>query len=374
MKSIVLKENLRQGLQIGERISGKSVSLPILSNILLRGIKNILEISATNLEFAIVYQILSKNTGEWQAVVSAKTLSQLIGTIAGDQIIIQSQEKGLVVEGQNNKATLRVLPGEEFPVIPSIQDKTEQGEVATDALCEALDRVSGIASLGATRPEISGVLFSFSQKECRLAATDSFRLGESVIGLQKKGPDASFILPQRACREIIATFGGRPGVVRITTSPTQAEFEHVSQEDASQPQIRLISRLIDGEYPNYQEIIPRTFQTKVRAKRTEFLNNLRTAAIFANRINEVKISIDPKKKGVEFRSQSPDLGENVSFMAAAVEGTPQQTSFSWRFLSDGLTPIKDDVVEFSLSGEDGPAVLKGAKEEDYLYVVMPLKT
>ncbi|MBI2452728.1 MAG: DNA polymerase III subunit beta [Parcubacteria group bacterium] len=374
MKSIVLKENLRQGLQTGERISGKSISLPILSNILLRGVKNILEISATNLEFAIVYQILSKNTGEWQAVVSAKTLSQLIGTIAGDQVTLQSQEKGLVVEGQNNKATLKVLPGEEFPVIPSIQNKTEYGEVATDALCEALDKVSGIASLGTTRPEISGVLFSFSQKECRLAATDSFRLGESVINLQKKGMEASFILPQRASREIVATFGGRPGVVRITTSPTQAEFEHTSQEDASQPQIRLISRLIDGEYPNYQEIIPRTFQTKVRAKRTEFLNHLRTAAIFANRINEAKISIDPKKKGVEFRSQSPDLGENVSFMAATVEGTPQETSFSWRFLSDGLSSIKDDVVEFSLSGEDGPAVLRGAKEEDYLYVVMPLKT
>ncbi len=373
MKSTILKENLKQGLQTGERISGKSASLPILSNILLRGVKNILEISATNLEFAIVYQILSKNTGEWQTVISAKTLSQLIGTIAGDQITLQSQEKGLVVEGENNKAILRVLSGEEFPVIPSIQDKTEYNEVATDMLCEALDRVSGIASLGATRPEISGVLFSFSHKECRLAATDSFRLGESIVNLQKKGPDALFILPQRAAREIVATFGGKTGIVRITTSSTQAEFEHVSQEDASQPRIRLISRLIDGEYPNYQEIIPQTFQIKVRAKRTEFLNHLRAASVFANRINEVKLSIDPKKKGIEFHSQSPDLGENVSFMAASVEGTPQQTSFSWRFLSDGLSSIQDDVVEFSLSGEDGPAVLKGAKEEGYLYVVMPLK-
>ncbi len=373
MKSIVLKENLKQGLQTGERISGKSASLPILSNILLRGIKNILEISATNLEFAIVYQILSKNIGEWQAVVSAKTLSQLIGTITGDQVTLQSQEKGLIVEGGGNKATLRVLPGEEFPVIPSIQNKIEQGEVVTNALCEALNRVSNIASLTAMRPEISGVLFSFSQKECRLAATDSFRLGECVIDLRKKGPDASFILPQRASREIVATFGGKAGVLRITTSPTQVEFEHVLQEDASQPQIRLISRLIDGEYPNYQEIIPQTFQVKVRAKRTEFLNHLRAAAIFANRINEVRLTIDPKKKGVEFHSQSLDLGENVSFMAATVEGAPQQTSFSWRFLSDGLSSIKDDVVEFSLSGQEGPAVLKGAKEEDSLYVVMPLK-
>ena len=278
------------------------------------------------------------------------------------------------MEGGSNKATLKALSGEEFPVIPSIQNKTECGEIATDALCEALDRVSGIASLGATRPEISGVLFSFSQKECRLAATDSFRLGESIINLQKKGPDALFILPQRAAREITATLGGKTGTVRITTSPTQAEFEHVLQEDASQPQIRLISRLIDGEYPNYQEIIPRVFQTKVRARRSEFLNHLRAASVFANRINEVKLSVDPKKKGIEFHSQSPDLGENVSFMTATVEGTSQQASFSWRFLSDGLSSIQDDVVEFSLSGEDGPAVLKGVKEEGYLYVVMPLKT
>ncbi|MDO8654991.1 MAG: DNA polymerase III subunit beta [bacterium] len=374
MKSTILKENLRQGLQTGERISGKSASLPILGNILLRGTKNILEISATNLEFAIVYQILSKNTGEWQVVVPAKTLSQLIGTLSGDQVTLEAKEKGLVVEGGNNKATLRVLPGEEFPVIPSIQNKLEQIEIATSTLCEALDRVSGIASVGTTRPEISGVLFSFSQKECRVAATDSFRLGECVINLQKKGNDASFILPQRAAREVIAIFAGRGGVVRVTTSSTQVEFEHVSPEDASQPQIRLISRLIDGEYPNYQEIIPKTFQAKVLAKRTEFLNHLKAASVFANRINEVRLVVDPKKKGIEFRSQSPDLGENVSFMAATVEGTMQETSFSWRFLSDGLASIRDDVVEFSMSGEDGPSVLKGAKEEDCLYVVMPLKT
>ncbi len=374
MKSIVLKENLRQGLQTGERISGKSASLPILGNISLRGIKNILEISATNLEFAIVYQILSKNTGEWQVVVPAKTLSQLIGTLPGDQVTLEAKEKGLVVEGGSNKATLRVLPGEDFPVIPSIQNKLEQIEIGTAGLCEALDRVSGIASLGTTRPEISGVLFSFSQKECRVAATDSFRLGECVVSLQKKGSDTSFILPQRAAREIIAIFGGKSGVVRITTSSTQVEFEHVSPEDASQPQVRLISRLIDGEYPNYQEIIPKSFQAKVLCKRAEFLNHLKAASVFANRINEVRLVIDPKKKGVEFRSQSPDLGDNVSFMAAQVEGTLQETSFSWRFLSDGLASIRDDVVEFSLSGEDGPALLKGAKEEDCLYVVMPLKT
>lgn len=321
-----------------------------------------------------MYQILSKNTGEWQAVVPAKILSQLISTLPGEQATLEAKEKGLVVEGENNKATLRMLPGEEFPVIPSIQNKTEEIEIGAAQLCEALNRVSGIASFGTTRPEISGVLFSFSQKECRTAATDSFRLGECVINLQKKGSDASFILPQRAAREITAIFGGKSGAIRITKSPTQVEFEHVSPEDASQPQIHLISRLIDGEYPNYQEIIPKTFQVSVRAKRAEFLNHLKAASVFANRINEVRLVIDPKKKGVEFRSQSPDLGENISFMAAAVEGTPQETSFSWRFLSDGLASIRDDVVEFSLSGEDGPALLKGVKEEDCLYVVMPLKT
>jgi DNA polymerase-3 subunit beta len=374
MKSVVLKENLRQGLQIGERISGKNSSLPILGNIALRSIKNLLEISATNLEFAIVYKILSKNTGEWQVVVPAKALSQLIATFPGDQVILQATEKSLLVEGGKSKATLRALSGEEFPVIPSIENKTNQIEVEAESFCGALGRVSGIASLTTTRPEISGVFFGFSQKECRIVATDSFRLGECVVAIRKATSQASFILPQRAAREVSAIFGGKAGALLITATQTQVEFEYAPTEDASQPSIRLISRLIDGEYPNYQEIVPKNFQAKVRANRSEFLNHLKAAAVFANRINEVRLVIDQKKKGIEFRSQSLDIGETTSFMTATVEGSPQEASFSWRFLSEGLAAIRDDIVEFSLSGEDGPAMLTGSKEEGSLYVVMPLRT
>lgn len=374
MKSVVLKENLRQALQVGERISGKTTSLPILGNVALRGVKNILEVSATNLEFAVVYQILSKNTGEWQAVVPAKTMSQFIATIPGNQVVLQSLEKGLVVEGEESKATLKQLPGEEFPSIPVIQNKTGGAEVASLRLCDALERIAGLVSSNTIRPEISGVFFSFNQKECRVAATDSFRLGECVVSLQKSSPQTSFILPQRAAREVASIFGQGEGNLRITISPTQVEFERVSQEDLSQPNIRLVSRLIDGEYPNYQEIIPKTFQAKTTVKRAEFLNHLKAAGVFANRINEVQLSLDPKKKGVEFRSQSPDLGESVSFLQAPTEGTPQKTSFSWRFMTDGLLTIKDETVEFSFSGEEGPALLKGTKEEGCLYVLMPLRT
>ena len=359
---------------MGERISGKNSSLPILGNTALRSIKNLLEISATNLEFAVVYKILSKNTGEWQAVVPAKALSQLITTLPGDQITLQATERGLVIEGGSSKTTLRALSGEEFPVIPSIEDRTNQIEVEAEAFCEALGRVSGIASLTTTRPEISGVFFGFSQKECRIAATDSFRLGECVAALRKTTLQTSFILPQRAAREAAAIFGGKAGVLGITATPTQVEFEYAPSEDISQPSIRLVSRLIDGEYPNYQEIIPKHFQAKVRINRAEFLNHLKGASVFANRINEVRLIIDPKRKGVEFRSQSPDIGETTSFMTATVEGSLQEASFSWRFLSEGLAAIRDDVVEFSLSGEEGPAILTGVKEEGCLYVVMPLRT
>ena len=143
--------------------------------------------------------------------------------------------------------------------------------------------------------------------------------------------------------------------------------------ETSHPQAQLVSRLIEGEYPCYQEIIPKKCETQIVLSRSEFLNQIKIAALFSGKISEIKFKVDVKKSGIEIFSQNPDIGEHRSFLAGRVKGEPLEISFNHRFLTDGLLNVKSSEVIFELSKEEGPAVLKPVGDQSYLYVAMPIK-
>mgnify|MGYP001570889066 CR=1 FL=1 len=247
-------------------------------------------------------------------------------------------------------------------------------EVDNGEFCQSLSQVVNIASLSSIKPEISGVYFSFFKDNVTITATDSFRLAEKNIKLEKfveKGH--SFILPQKSAREIINTLDGRQGLLKIYFSSNQTLFE-LPFNEIKHPQIQVTCRLIDGEYPNYQDIIPNKFKTNMTVKREDFLNQVKTTSLFSNRNNEVKISINPSSKKVEVSAQNANVGENKSKIPAKIDGDPVEVSFNYKFLVDGLLNIKSSEVVFSVSKEDGPCVLRPVADQSYLYVVMPIKS
>jgi DNA polymerase-3 subunit beta len=206
-----------------------------------------------------------------------------------------------------------------------------------------------------------------------MVATDSFRLAEKTIALENKTQkESSFILPQKPAREIINIFGEKERKLKIYFSPSQTLFEF-PMEETSHPQIQIISRLIEGEYPNYQEIIPQKFKTHITLKKDEFLNQIKTTSLFSGKINEIKFSIDPKRKEIEVSAQNPDIGESKSALRAKIEGAPMEISFNHKFLIEGLLNIKSSEVIFDLSKEEGPCMLKPVGDKSYIYVVMPIK-
>lgn len=373
MKSSVLKENLKEGLVVVERIATKSLSLPVLNNILMTVAKNTLEVSATDLEIAVTYEILSKNDTQGNAVIPSRSLSQFVGLLSDQLVELESKEGILFVKGKNQEASLKTIPADDFPVIPPIQNPIYTISIPAQLLCEGIAQVVHLASLNQTRPEISGVFFSFSPKELRVVATDSFRLGEKIIPLQKGGGQAHFILPQKAAREILTILGEKKSPIQISISSNQALFEYHAPQEPSEPHIKIISRLIEGEYPNYQDVIPQSHQTKITAKKTELLNQLKAASIFSNKIQEIHITADPKSKTIELNAKNTEFGENKSTLHALVEGKEGEASFNWRFLIDGISQIKASDIEFGMNGSDGPASLQGVGEEGYRYVIMPLK-
>jgi len=373
MKIEILKENFKNGLGVTERIVGKNLSLPILDNVLISAEDNFLSLSSTDLETAIKLWILTKIIKKGKAVVPVKFLSSFISLLPNEKIILEEKNQSLYIECKSFKNKIQGFNPEEFPLIPEFEN-SEYLEVDNKKLCEGLSQVVDVASPSQSRPEISGIYFIFSKNTIKIVATDSFRLAEKNIILEKPvKKDISFILPQKPAREIMNILEEKEGKLKIYFLPNQTMFEFAMQEIAH-PQIQIISRLIEGEYPNYEEIIPKKFKTHIILKRDEFLSQVKAASLFSGKINEIKIKADPQNKEVQISAQDPDIGQSQSSIQAKIEGELIEASFNHKFLIDGLLNIKSSEVIFDLSKEEGPCVLKSVGDISYIYVVMPIKS
>ena len=374
MKLIILQEKLKQGIEIVEKVSIKSLSLPILNNILLKTEKNFLNLCATDLELAIKWWSLAKIEKEGLITIPAKVLSSFINFLPNKQITLESKNLILDIKCENYQTKLKGLNSDDFPIIPQITEG-ESILVNNRSFCQALSQVVDIAVPSTVKPEISGIYFVFQKDLIKIVATDSFRLGEkkfhfkSPVNLSK---EYSLILPQKTAKEIISIFGEKEGELRIYFSSNQVLFEFPMPETAH-PQIQLISRLIEGEYPNYEAIVPKKYETQAIFQKNEFLNQIKSASLFSGKVNEIKLKISPKTGKIELFSQNQDIGEYRSSLSAKIEGKELEVSFNYRFLVDGLLNIKNAEVAFELTSSDGPAALKPAGDQSYIYVAMPIK-
>jgi len=370
MKLKILKENLEKGLEVVNRIPLRKLSLPILSNILLETEKNFLKISATNLESGIIYWTLAKVEEEGKVCINAKFFFEVISNLKEETITLESENNFLKIEDKNVSLKIKGVNTEEFPIIPQ-KDSLEKISLDGEKLCNALGKIINIPSQSLGRPEISGIYFSFEDKFLKLAATDSFRLAEKRIPLLNTiTKNYSLILPQNAAREIIGIFE-REGEINFYFSVNQIFIESFTKELPHQ-KIFFTSKLIEGEYPNYQEIIPKKFKTKIHLDKSEFLSQIKTASLFSGRINEIKLKIDKKMGKLEILSENPDYGEFQSQIFTKIEGDDISISFNYKFLLDGISSIEEKEFDFLFTDSEGPAILKPS--EDYFYILMPIKS
>ncbi len=373
MKLIILQEKLKNGIKTVERISQKSLTLPILQNTLLKTLPNFLSLEATNLEIGIKNWILAKTEKEGQIAIPTRVFASLIAALPNKPVRLEVEGTTLSLQCGEIQTKIKGFAAAEFPIIPQPKEG-EKLEVKSLDFCQALSQIVDIPSPSAARPEVSGIYFSFQKELIKMVATDSFRLGEKKLFLPSSlSQEYSLILPQQTAKELINIFGEQEADLQIYFSPNQILFETMMPE-TSHPQVQLVSRLIEGEYPNYQEIIPKKAETQIVCGRDEFISQIKTASIFSGKINEVKLKIDPKEKQILISSQNPDLGEYKGSLAGKIKGKEIEVSFNHRFLGDGLLGIKTSEVIFELTSEEEPAVLKPLGDEGYLYVVMPIKT
>jgi DNA polymerase-3 subunit beta len=374
MKLLILKNNLKQGINITSRLTQKSISLPILNNILLQTEKNFLKISSTDLEIGIHYWVLAKIEKQGQIAVPGRTLSGLIDSLFDEKIMLESRANVLLIQGKSFQSKILSQSPEDYPIIPEL--KEDFIEVDNSTFIQGLSQVADVAAITQIRPELSGIYLSFDEKRILMAASDSFRLAERKIIFPqeiKMEKEQAIILPSKTARELINILDEKQGKLRIYFSPNQIMFETEMPEETAHPQLQITSRLIEGSYPNYREIIPQQFKTEITLSKREFLDHIKTASLFSGKANETQLTVIPKKGLIEVFSQSSELGENKSTLSGKIKGESVKASFNYRFLADGLSKIKTSEVVFQLNGEEGPALLKPFGDENYFYIVMPIK-
>ncbi|MDP2947140.1 MAG: DNA polymerase III subunit beta [Nanoarchaeota archaeon] len=375
MKLQILQEKLKEGLGIVEKISSKSLTLPILNNILIETEKNFLNLSATDLEIGIKWWALTKIEKEGKITAPSKLLSGFVGSLPQKTINIEAVKDILNLKCEEYNAKIKGFSAEEYPLIPKIS-KNEFISLNSAGFCRDLSQISDIPSPSNSRPEISGIYFSVQKNLITAAATDSFRLGEKkILNISKSSitNNYSLIIPQKTIKEVINIFGDKEGDITIYFSPNQIMFEILMQE-TDHPQIQLISRLIDGEYPNYKEIIPKNFSTRIILNKDVFLNQIKTASLFSGKTNEIKLKASPEKKEIQILSQSPELGEHQSVITAQITGEKAEVAFNYRFLWDGLNKADNGEVVLDLNSDSGPGVVRSEGNETYTYVAMPIKS
>lgn len=364
MKIICLQDNFKKSLNIAQNIIGKNLTLPILNNLLLKTEKGRLKISSTNLEIGINTWTSGKIEKDGEITCPAKILSSFINSLPNKKIELETKGNLLDIKCDNYRANLNCLPADDFPIIP----QTKQNIIfqADSSLFRgAISQVIGLSSLSESRPEITGVFLKINKKDIKMVATDSFRLGEKVVfDIEKQDENThSLIIPQRTAQELVRILSEDSGQLSVIVENNQVFFNFGDTQ--------IISRLIDGQYPDYQQIIPKNFNISAIVDREEILNNIKIAGLFSSKSSIIKIVLQANK--FEILSQDSDLGENKSQVEAEIKGGPISINLNYRFLIDGLNNIKTKKIFLGFNSDSTPVIIKPVSEDNYLYLIMPIK-
>ena len=367
MKVIVIKNNLKDGLNAVGKIAGGNLQLPILKNILIEAMNNKIVLTATNLEIAIKFAVSGKIIENGSLAVPAGIFSNLISNIPNERLNIESKKESLEIQTDNYGATVNSSAADEFPLIPKIKNQENFIEIDSAVLKDALNQVVIASQFSELRPELNSVFVEYSLDALKFVATDSFRLAEKVIGetqIDSSSEESfNFLLPIQSANELLRILGSE-GKVRIYHDENQVLFKTENWE--------LFSRLMEGNFPDYKAVVPKKYSAEISVSREEFMNSLKLAGIFSAKTNEVKIKILESKKALEISSTDQSLGENSYLLPAKLNGSAKEVSFNWKYLSDGLKAVQAEEIFFGLNEDNKPAVIKSLKDTSYFYLVMPI--
>jgi DNA polymerase-3 subunit beta len=376
MKISTLQENFKNGLFVVGHISGKNINLPILNNVMIEAKEKNIRLITTDLEMGIKCQVRGKIERAGSFTVDAKIISDYISLLPNKKIDIEKGENKLLIKSDNYKTGIKGWEADEFPLIPQIDKKTYY-KVNVDDFKKALAQVIFAVSTSETRIELSGVLFNFNKEKLVLAATDSYRLAEKEINIttnQEEAGGKNIIIPAKTLQELLRILSG---IKEEAISEESKEIQFYISENQILfilGHIELVSRIIEGQYPDYRQIIPTGSETRAVINRTELIRAVKASSIFSKTgINDINLDFPLGKKAVIVSSASSQTGENTTELDATVNGKDNGLVVNYRYLLDGLNNMDSENVKIEVTNGNTPCIIRPDKEEDYLYIIMPIK-
>lgn len=363
MKITIAGENLKRALGLTEKIVTRNRTLPILNNILLRTENGRLKVSATNLEVGINYFIGAKIDEAGDIAVPARIFYDLLQNINEDKLSLSTKNNILYINSQKHKTQILGLSGQDFPIIPNIKTKSSI-RIPAKFLKSGLSAVMDSASNSEARPELSGVHIYTSNGTMYFVATDSFRLAEKKIPVQSDQM-IKLILPKSTASEFVRICSEIGGDVDLYIQENQIALQN---ED-----VEVVSRLIDGTYPDYTKIIPNNFKTKIILPKDETEKNVRLAGLFSSHVSDITIKTNTDT--MEILAKNSDKGEIEEKTDALVDGEDFEITLNYHYLLDGLKTIVTPNAVLEFTGNGSPLVLKPQQDKpDSVYLIMPLRT
>lgn len=356
-------EKLKSGILQVEKITGKNLTLPVLSSILLIASNKSLKLRATNLSLGVEVEIPAKVEKEGIMAISGSTLAGIFSNfIQNENIYFESEEGNLLIKTKKSKIKLKGQVHDDFPTIPLVEGKTL--EIEAKKLIEGIKSVYYSSSPSDVKPEISSVYIYSNEDNLVFVSTDSFRLAEKKIKAKGIEEIPGILIPYKNISEILRIFGEVQGLVKVCFNKNQISF--------SSNNIYLTSRIIDGVFPDYRQIIPKEFAVEVVVLKQDLLNALKLSNIFSDKFNQINLKISQKEKIFELSSANNDVGENKTYMDVAMKGEDAELIFNYRYFLDCFQSINTDSILIRLNQPSKPMVISGNSDNSFTYLIMPM--
>jgi DNA polymerase III subunit beta len=359
-----VREKLRTATSTADKVTGKNLSLPILNMVLFIAKGSTLKIRATNLDIGIEITVPVKIHKEGIVVLSGSLLSNILSHLQDDSVVLYLENTSLILKTKNSSTTLNTFPYEDFPTLPSINTKNSFS-VDIEKFTEGLRSVWYSATQSDIKPEIASVYVCSTPEGYVFAATDSFRLAEKKILYKNNNSQFSFLIPCKNVAELLKIFNESKGEADIMFDKSQIVITCGDKYTTS--------RINEGIFPDYKQILPKEHITEVVVLRQELMNALKLTQLFSDQSNFITLSVSPSKKLFEISSKKNEIGENTMRIDAALSGDSLSLSFNHRYILDCLQSISKDSISICFSGKNNsPVVFKGVGDKSFFSLVMPI--
>ncbi len=356
-------EKIKNALITVERVTGKNLTLPVLGSILWVASGKTIKLRATNLSVGIEISLDAKIEKEGVVAIRGDILSSLFSVLSGDsKVSFELIDQTLSVKTKTSTILIKTVPHEDFPTIPVVSG--DEYTIPSKKITDGIKAVSYAASISEIKPEIGSIYIYPEDDTLVFVATDSFRLAEKKVKIKNKVSFDGILFPLKNALEYIKAFDSVEDDVLITFQKNQIAIKSES--------IYFTTRVIDGAFPDYKQIIPKKPTTEAIVLKQDLISSLKISNIFTDKLNQISFTIRPQDKVFEIESKNADVGENTTFIGGQLTGEEVSANFNYKYIIDSFSSLSGDSLKLELNGNNKPMILRAVGDVSFMYLIMPM--